>query len=154
MIDQQFLECLGNHLFNYPYNSNFQFGSLFTVSSSKKKKKFHFQKRIPITFAIASRFFFGHNCLFSIIEFPHDSPMNFTVRLTSQRHSILPSPDEEFKGCWTQLTWNWERQWLVFNHKRHTTTQLSQNLEANKGFFPPIFWNVTLAMSKMRLLCP
>lgn len=45
MIDQQFLECLGNHLFNYPYNSNFQFGSLFTVSSSKKKKKVSFPKK-------------------------------------------------------------------------------------------------------------
>lgn len=98
MIDHQFFENLGNHLFNYTYNSNFQFGSLFSVSSFEKVM-FHFQKGIPITFSVASRFFFGHNCLFSVIEFPNDSTMNFIVRLTSQKHSLLPSQDEEFKGC-------------------------------------------------------
>lgn len=97
MIDQQFLENLGNSLFNYTYNSNFQFGSLFSVSSLKNF--FHFSKKIPIKSAVASRFFFGHNCLFSIIKFPNDGPMNFTVRLASQRHCLLPSPDEERKGC-------------------------------------------------------
>lgn len=37
MIDHRFFENLGNHLFNYTYNSNFQFGSLFSVSSFEKK---------------------------------------------------------------------------------------------------------------------
>lgn len=48
-------------------------------------------------FAVASGFFFGHNCLLCIIEYPGDKPMNFIVRLTSQRLSILHPLDENVR---------------------------------------------------------
>lgn len=96
MIDQQFLENLGNYsitliipIFNLVVCFLFLHLKTFFIS----------QKKIPIKSAVASRLFFGHNCLFSIIKFPSDGPMNFTVRLASQRHCLLPSPDEERKGC-------------------------------------------------------
>lgn len=70
MVDRQFLESLGDHLFNCHYHSNFQFGSAFHLFL-KRKTKVSFLKMKTSNVCSSLKIFFTHNCPFSIIEFPN-----------------------------------------------------------------------------------